>query len=98
MDVIEHEIVVLAVEVVQPAGDDLGETWITQGTVATRGDASVVLSRCSTSFSENRPWWQRLVFCHTAANRRGESQGGGGIVTLCPYARPLFPSTLAMQH
>ena len=61
MDVIGHddvapEVVALAVEVVEAVGDDLGEAWITQGTVGTSCVASVMLSRCSPSLAENEPW------------------------------------------
>jgi hypothetical protein len=44
-----------AVEVMEAVGDDLGEAWITQGAVGTRCVASVMLSRCSSSLSENGP-------------------------------------------
>ena len=61
MDVIGHdgvapEVEALAVEVMEAFGDDLGEAWITQGAVGTRCVASVMLSRCSSSLSENGPW------------------------------------------
>ena len=61
MDLIGHddvapEVVALAVEVMEAVGDDLGEAWITQGTVGTSCVASVMLSRCSPSLAENEPW------------------------------------------
>jgi len=61
MDVIGHddvapEVVALAVEVMEAVGDDWGEAWITQGAVGTSCVASVMLSRYSSSMSENWPW------------------------------------------
>ena len=61
MDVIGHddvapEVVTLAIEVMQTVDDDWGESWITQGAVGTRCVESVILSRCSSSLSENWPW------------------------------------------
>lgn len=58
VDVIGHdgvapEVVALAVEVMETVGDDLGEAWITQGAVGTSCVASVILSTCSSSLSEN---------------------------------------------
>ena len=55
-DDVAPEVVALAVEVMETVGDDLSEAWITQGAVGTRCVVSVLLSRCSSSLSENWPW------------------------------------------
>ena len=55
-DAVAPEVVALAIEVMEAAGDDLSEAWITQGAVGTCCVASVMLSRCSPSLAENEPW------------------------------------------